>query len=463
MLGWAACRPEPPRQGITVLVESPPDTLDDRLALSANGQRLAQLITPGLVTFDDQSRPVADLAESFRELDATTLEFVLRPDLTFHDGTRLTARDVQATYEALLRGKLPSPRADRLEPIDRIEALDDRFIRFHLKRPYAPILAELTIGIVPASRAREVEPQARTPIGAGPFRFLEQPDEEHLELAPFAGYYGGAPEIAAVHVRVVRDETTRVLELLKGRADLAVNAVSPAVLPLLRDNGHLRVLTRAGTGFSYLAFNLRSGPLADARVRQAICHLLDVDSIVEYRFHGLAERATGMLPANHWAYAPTAGCAHDPARAAALLDAAGFPDPEGPGGRPRLSLSYKTSTDRFRKSIALVIKEQLRQGGIEVDLRTLEFGTFFNDIRTGNFEIFTLKWASVIEPDLLRWVFGSSHIPTQQNDFGGFNRGAYTNARVDDLLQRATAAPRDVRQALYAEVLRAIDRDLPYV
>ena len=271
VLGWAACRPEPPRQGITVLVESPPDTLDDRLALSANGQRLAQLITPGLVTFDDQSRPVADLAESFRELDATTLEFVLRPDLTFHDGTRLTARDVQATYEALLRGKLPSPRADRLEPIDRIEALDDRFIRFHLKRPYAPILAELTIGIVPASRAREVEPQARTPIGAGPFRFLEQPDEEHLELAPFAGYYGGAPEIAAVHVRVVRDETTRVLELLKGRADLAVNAVSPAVLPLLSDNGHLRVLTRAGTGFSYLAFNLRSGPLADARVRQAIC------------------------------------------------------------------------------------------------------------------------------------------------------------------------------------------------
>jgi peptide/nickel transport system substrate-binding protein len=261
----------------------------------------------------------------------------------------------------------------------------------------------------------------------------------------------------------VRDETTRVLELLKGRADLAVNAVSPAVLPLLREDGDLRVLTRPGTGFAYLAFNLRHTALADPRVRRAICHLLDTDPIIEHRFHGLAERASGMLPAGHWAYAPSAGCTYDPAKAAALLDAAGFPDPDGPGGRPRLSLSYKTSTDRFRKSIALVFKEQLQRGGIEVDLRTLEFGTFFNDIRTGNFEIFTLKWASVIEPDLLRWVFSSAHIPSRENDFGGFNRGGYSNPEVDRLLERATAAPREARQALYAEVLRAVDRDLPYV
>jgi peptide/nickel transport system substrate-binding protein len=462
-IGGAACRPDPPRPGITVLVESPPDSLDDRLALSAIGQRLAQLITPGLVTFDDESRPVPDLAQSFRELDETTLEFVLRPNLTFHDGSPLTARDVQATYEALMHREIPSPRADRLEPIARIEVLDPRTLRFHLKRPYAPILAELSIGIVPAARARDTERQARAPTGAGPFRFIAQSDEEHLDLAPFDGYYGGRPEIAAVHVRVVRDETTRVLELLKGRGDLVANAISPAVLPLLREKAHLRVLARPGTGFAYLAFNLRSGPVADARVRRAICHLLDIDSIVEHRFHGLAERATAMLPAGHWASAPTAGCTHDPARAAALLDEAGFPDPDGPGGRPRLSLSYKTSTDRFRKSIALVMKEQLREGGIEVDLRTLEFGTFFNDIRTGNFELFTLKWVAVVEPDLLRWVFGTAHIPTEANNFGGFNRGAYSNARVDELLERASAAPRDVRKSLYAEVLQAVDRDLPYV
>jgi peptide/nickel transport system substrate-binding protein len=462
-VGNAACQPDSPRRGITVLVESPPDSLDDRLALSAIGQRLAQLITPGLVAFDDESRPVADLALSFRAIDATTVEFVLRPDLEFHNGTPLTARDVQATYEGLLRREIPSPRADRLEPVERIEALGDRVVRFHLKRPYAPILAELTIGIIPAARAGETELQDRAPVGAGPFRFIARPDEEHIELAPFARYYGGHPRISAVHVRVVRDETTRVLELLKGRADLVSNAVSPAVLPSLRAERHLRVLARPGTGFAYMAFNLRGGAVSDVRVRRAICHLLHTGPIVEHKFHGLAERATGMLPATHWAYAPTTGCAHDPAQAAALLDAAGFPDPDGPGGRPRLTLSYKTSSDRFRKSIALVLKEQLELGGIEVDLRALEFGTFFNDVRTGNFEIFTLKWAAVIEPDLLRWVFGSAHIPTAANNFGGLNRGGYSEPELDQLLERASAAAPEERRTLYAEALRILDRELPYV
>ncbi|HZA13672.1 MAG TPA: ABC transporter substrate-binding protein [Myxococcaceae bacterium] len=433
------------------------------MALSAIGQRLAQLITPGLVTFDDESRPVPDLAQSFRQLDATTLEFTLRPDLEFHDGTALTARDVQATYEALLRKRIPSPRADRLEVLERLEALSDRVVRLHLKRPYAAIFAELSIGIVPASRAEETGLQESSPVGAGPFRFVARPDEEHIELAPFPRYYRGGPRISTLQVRVVRDETTRVLELLKGRADLVSTGVSPAVLPLIRAQPHLRVLARPGSGFAYMAFNVREGPVSDIRVRQAICHLLHTEPIVEHKFHGLAERATGMLPASHWAYARTPGCAHDPARSAALLDAAGYPDPDGSGGRPRLTLSYKTSSDRFRKSVALVLKEQLEQGGIGVDLRALEFGTFFNDVRTGNFEIFTLKWASVIEPDLLRWVFGSAHIPTAANNFGGFNRGGYANRELDRLLERASAVEPEERRALYAEALRIVDRELPYI
>ncbi len=462
LLSVSACRSEARRDGITVLIEAPPDSLDDRMALSANGQRIAQLVMPGLVIFNDASEPVPDLAESFRELDATTLEFVLREGLTFHDGRPLTSADVKATYDALLEKAIPSPRADRLEPIARIEAVDARTLRFHLKRPYAPMLAELTIGIVPADRAREVENQAEHPIGAGPFRFVSQPDEEHVELAAFDGWYAGRPKIDKVQFRVVRDETTRVLELLKGRADLVVNAVSPAVLPMLRKESAIRVLTRDGTGYAYLGFNVRSGPMADPRVRRAMCHLLDVSPIVEHKFHGLAVPASGMLPRTHWAFASTDGCRHDPAEAARLLDEAGYRDPDGPGGQPRFTLSYKTSTDRFRKSIALVLKEQLEKGGIAVDLRALEFGTFFSDVRRGNFEIITLKWAAVVEPDLLRWVFASANIPTQDNNFGGLNRGGYANTELDTLLDRASSASRRERTDLYARAQAIIDHDLPY-
>ncbi|WP_224361319.1 ABC transporter substrate-binding protein [Hyalangium versicolor] len=458
------CLPEPPPDGITVLVESPPDSLDDRFALTAIGQRISQLIAPGLVTFDDASRPMPALAESFRTLSPTVMEFTLRAGLRFHDGTALTADDVKATYDGVRAPALRSPRSDRYEAIQEVEVVGDRTVRFHLRRPLAPLLAELSLSILPAERAgpEGMALQAAHPVGAGPFRFEAQPDEEHLSLVPFEGYYAGPPAISRLHFRVVRDETTRVLELLKGRADLVINAVSPAVLPMLRKEPGLRVLVRPGTGYAYLGFNLRSGPLADVRVRQAVCHLLEVGPIVEHKFHGLAEPATGMLPTTHWAYAPTGGCRYDPAEAARLLDAAGYPDPDGPGGKPRLTLSLKVSTDRFRKSVALVLQEQLARGGIAVEVRSLEFGTLFNDIRRGNFEMVTLKWASVIEPDLMRGAYHSRNVPTEENHWGGFNRGALKDAELDALLDAASQAEPSKRAELYAKVQERLDALLPY-
>jgi peptide/nickel transport system substrate-binding protein len=203
--------------------------------------------------------------------------------------------------------------------------------------------------------------------------------------------------------------------------------------------------------------------LSDVRVRRAICEAIDVGPILEHKFHGLAIPATGMLPHDHWAYAPEPGCRHDLADAKRLLDQAGYPDPDGDGPRPRMTLAYKTSTDRFRRAIALVFKEQLSKVGIEVELRSLEFGTFYNDVRHGNFELFSMKWAAVVEPDLMRYVFGSEFVPTKENGYGGFNREAYRNPALDVLLTQAEQADRDERKALYAQVQTILSRDLPYL
>lgn len=458
------CKPAPKSErGITLVVEAPPDSLDDRLALTAIGQRIAQLIAPGLVTFNDRGEAVPDLAESFTRLDDRTWQFVLRPNLTFHDGSALTAEDVKATYEGMLSPALKSPKVDKYRVIERVEVVDARTLKLHLKTAYAPILAELSLSIVPAERASGEGSalQSVAPVGAGGFRFVSWTDEEHIELLPYEGFWKGAPKMKALHIRVVRDETTRVLELLKGRADIIVNALSPAVLPALKD-GNVDVVTAPGMGFAYVGFNTRSGPLSDPRVRKAICHAIDVKPIVEAKFHGLAEAANGMLPKTHWAYEPTEGCGFDLQKAKALLDAAGFSDPDGDGPKVRLELSYKTSTDRFRKSIALVLKEQLLQAGILADVRALEFGTFFSDIRKGNFELMSMKWATVVEPDLMRQVYASNQIPTPENNWVGFNRGGFVNARVDALLEKALTAPHDERKALYAQAQEIVDELLPY-
>ena len=470
------CHPEQSREGIVVLVDSVPDSLDVRLTLTTVGQRVAQLISPGLITFDEESRPVGDLANEYRMLDSRTLELTLREHLTFHDGSPLTSEDVKATLEGLISRVVPSPRADKLEAIEWVEAPGPLTVRIHLKRPYAPMLSELSLGIVPRSRALppDAAKQDREPIGAGPFRFAGQPDEEHLLLLPFEGYYRGKPRIRKVLIRTVRDQTTMVLELLKGRADLVVGALSPSLFPALLADGRIRIDSRPGSAYAYLGLNLRGGALADARVRRAICHAIDIEPLLQTKFHGMAEPATGMLPRSHWAYAKTDGCRRDAARAVQLLEEAGYAGPRpgaeppsaSPGSpeiRPRLHLTLKTSTDRFRKSIALVFQEQLATVGIDLEIRSLELGTFFNDVRKGNFELFGLVWSQVLEPDLLRWVFSSSNIPGPENAFGGLNRMGYRNGRLDEVLDRATRVDRDERKQLYAQAQALIDADLPCI
>src|SRR5262249_21956645 len=290
--------------------------------------------------------------------------------------------------------------------------------------------------------------------------------DEQIELLPFDLYYEGKPKISKLTIRTVRDQTTRVLELLKGRADLVVGSLSPTVFPTLENNPALRIAHQPGSAYAYLGLNMRQGPLADVRVRRAICHAIDVRPIIEAKFHGFAQPATGMLPESHWAFAPTPGCHRDLQLAARLLEEAGYRSAGAaspPARKPRLRLSLKTSTDRFRKSIALIFQQQLAEAGIDVELRTLEFGTFYNDVRKGNFELFSLVWSSVIEPDLMRWAFSVRNIPGPENNFGGFNRGAYFNPRLEPLLDEATRVPTDDRKPIYAQALALLDADLPYV
>jgi peptide/nickel transport system substrate-binding protein len=150
---------------------------------------------------------------------------------------------------------------------------------------------------------------------------------------------------------------------------------------------------------------------------------------------------------------------HDVARARALLDEAGYRDPDGDGPMPRLSLTLKTSTDELFRLQATIIQQDLRQIGIDVDVRSFEFATFYADVLKGNFQMFTLQWVGVTDPDMLRRVFHSQQIPPL-----GFNRGYYSNPEVDRLIDRASAAlTDDDRKKYYSEAQKLIADDTPYV
>jgi peptide/nickel transport system substrate-binding protein len=149
------------------------------------------------------------------------------------------------------------------------------------------------------------------------------------------------------------------------------------------------------------------------------------------------------------------------ARAKALLDEAGYRDPDGDGPRPRLRLTLKISNSEFNRLQSTVIQQNLRQAGVALDVRTYEFATLYADVISGNFQLFTLQWTggALADPDTLRRVFHSSQAPPV-----GFNRGHYSNPRVDALLDDAAGSLDKTRQLeLYAEAQRILARDVPYI
>jgi peptide/nickel transport system substrate-binding protein len=148
---------------------------------------------------------------------------------------------------------------------------------------------------------------------------------------------------------------------------------------------------------------------------------------------------------------------HDPAEAKRILDRAGYRDPDGDGAKPRFTLSYKTSQNELRRRIAAVVQEQLRRAGIAVEVQSREWGTFFSDIRNGNFQLYSLTWVGIADPDIYHYAFHSRLVPP-----GGANRSRYENPELDRLVEEGRRElSRPKRKEIYRKVQDLLARDLP--
>lgn len=423
-----------------------PINLDPRFATDAASERINRLLYRSLVTFDDKQRPLPDIA-AWHAYSPRLYRIALGAEgRRFHDGTRLTAHDVAATYRTILDPAEASPHRAQLLMIERIRVLDDDRVDFFLTRPDTLFPSYLTIGIVPAAAIAGGEPAAR-PVGSGPFRFSHWPEAGHLELERVA-------DGQRLVFEKVADSTMRVLKLVRGEIDLLQNDLPPELVAWLEQRTDIRVQHLRGTSFAYLGFNLEDPALRVPAVREAIALALDRDAIIRHLFAGGARPASSLLPPEHWAGArDLPGIATDRARARRLLAEAGY-TPSAP-----LALTYKTSADPLRLRIATVIQRQLADVGIRLDIRSYDWGTFYGDIKAGRFQLFSLAWVGVRTPDIFRYAFHSTSMPPD-----GANRGRLRDVRVDTLIDaaEATAAPAD-KARLYRRLQAVLLDVLPVV
>lgn len=463
LLGLAlSCRAAPPtpRDAIVVALQSSPTNLDPGVGLDESSQRIHALLYSSLLRIDEHLRNVPDLAARFETRDFQTYVAAIPAGVRFHDGRELTSADVAYTFRRFLDPAFVSGRKGAFVDLDAVDVLDRYTVAFRLKAPSAAFPANLTnLGIVPDGSGASA---GRNPVGTGPYRFVELVADDHVTLAAYAGYYRGAPRNAGLVFKVVPDETMRGLELRKGDVDLIVNDLSPDLIHGLASVPGLSVIAGPGTDYAYMGLNLRDPVLADRRVRQAIACAIDTGAIVKYLRRDQARPTAGIVPAMSWAYAPDlVPMARDLPRARALLDAAGFRDPDGDGPAPRLTLSLKTSTSEIYRVQAAALQQQLAEAGIQVDLRSYEFATLFADVIRGNVQLYTLVFTggSVADPDILRRVFHSTQTPP-----GGFNRAHYANPEVDRLLDLASSPVADAeRRTAYVAAQQLIATDVPII
>ena len=423
---------------LEVLVASDAETLDPRYVVDSVGMRATRLVHAGLVRLDpDTLEPRPYLARGWRWTDPLTLEIELRDDVRFHSGAPLRPADVVATLRAFASPKVASRHARVVAAIAEAHEQGPHGVVVRLARPYATLLTDLELPILRADQAESAPDPGGALDGLGPYAVAHVTRGEVL-LAPAEG--GALPRPRrAVELRTIHDENARALRFEAGRADVAVNLVSPTLLPALVSQPDLAVVSRPGSNLTYVVVQEERAPLGDVRVRRALSLAIDRGMLCATLLDGRAHPASGLIAPAHWAHADAPPLPFDPAAARALL---------GEAGASHLRVTILTSTERLRGDVARVVAQQLGDVGVEADVVPLELGTMIARLDAGEFQLAILQLPEMTEPDVLRHFLHQEALPP-----AGANRGRVRDAVLDGLLDEGEREqdPR-ARRATYARL-----------
>ncbi|UCC71793.1 MAG: hypothetical protein JSV86_15670 [Gemmatimonadota bacterium] len=424
-----------------------------------------------LIRYDEDLQPVPYLAERWDT--ATTraglrLTFQLRDDVSWHDGVPTTAHDVKFTFDRIKDPATAYPRASLLALYDSAVVSDSFTVALYLTRHPGFMDAWRTISPMPAHILGGVPPAglrhhpfgSESPVGNGPFRFVEHRSGDRwvFEANPdFPEGLGGRPYVDRLVYRVIQEPTTLLGELIAGEVDVYL-VVAPAQVAQIEANPGTEVVTYANRNYAFINWNGRRTFFQDPQVRRALTLAIDRGSIVEVARQGLGRVANGPVPPFHWAYhTDLEPLPYDPDSARALLEAAGWVDQDGDGVRERdvfkASFEIKTNPDATRQEILTLVQADLAKVGVDVRPRVQESQSLGQDIMSPErrFDAFLLGWRADFNLDD-RIIFACSQLE------GAYQWASYCNPRVDEILDRV-AMMEDRSQALplwheYQEILR---------
>jgi peptide/nickel transport system substrate-binding protein len=419
-MGCSSSREPVSKDTLRIALSSAPATLDPRKATDATGMRLCNVIFQSLVRVSGSLEVEGEAASAWSYKDKT-YRFTLKPDLRFQNGRSVTAEDVLFSFKEFQSKK--SPFSSAFAPIQKVQVRHEKdhlVVLVHVDDYSAKFLSSdlPVLKILPEKETLEAQNFGERPLGSGPLA-VEAFDLQKIILKRQPPANDG--RFNRFEFKVIHDDFTRSQKILKGEVDVAIAELPPEIVRRLQDREKekVQVLTYPGLSMTYLLVNLNDPKLKDLSVRKALSQAVNRQEIISYKLMHLGEEATSLLtPNNPYYNADLKNPPFDPKSAEKILSGLG-------------TLSLKTSSNPTAVDHGKVLAYQLGKSGLKVNLQSYEWGTFYNDIKTGNFQLATMKWVGAFDPDIYRIAFHSRELSP------GRNRSHYINKKLDALLDEA--------------------------
>ena len=429
---FLSCKTQKPRplNEITIALGAPPFSLDPLMSTDATGMRIVSLTHQGLVRIGSDLKAQADLANTW-SVSGKNYTFFIKKNNRFSDGTPLRCEHLTKSIEAYQSKKTPFKRA--FAPIiEKSCELNGSQIVLKLKLE-APS-AKFLLSDLPVLKI-----MGPNKIGSGAFVLKDKKPTEYT-FEPNQYYESNAEH--SLKIFFLKDDFSRFLKMYKGEIDVAPNSIPFEKVPSFSGTD-FKVIERPSLSTSYILINFKNPKLSSLMVRKALYTGIGIPDLVKNRFDNHVTLAKSLLSPEH------------PYFSKDLLMMGHMPEKleEKPG-----LLTLKTSNSRQSIETGKIIAQKLRDLGLPVQVQSFEWGTFYRDVKSGNYDLALMKWVGVIDPDQYNIAFHSKEFPP------GRNRGYYSNESVDKLLNEArTVIDAGRRTDLYKKVQNIIFEDLAII
>ncbi len=452
----------------TYALSTAPDTLDPHVSGFAVSYRVIKNLFETLVYQSEDNKIEPWLATEWEiSDDQKTYTFKLREDVTFHDGSKFNAEVVKYNFDRIFdpKTKAPTP-ASYMEKVESVEVLDEYTVKFTLSQPSATFLTLLghtNLSIVSKEAAEKYGDQfASHPVGSGPFKFVEQVENDRIVLEKYEDYHGGYPfaehdgsaYLDKLTFKIIPEEATRIGSVQSGQVN-AAETIPPQDVVSIKANDQLNIYEAATGGLPYTLFiNNMTAPWDDVKARQALTAAIDVDTIVNTLYLGTYKRAWSSLAPITFGYDKSLENkdSYDVKKANELFDELGWKkDVDGLRKKDGKTLSLRILNDAVnrekRQDISLMVQQQLKEVGVKVELITTSDTTSVIKDSKG----YDLRGNSrvALDPDDLRRFYGSQYTM----DKGGGNIAWLNDSEIDHWVEQgAIETDLEKRSDIYKKV-----------